>query len=56
MAGTTVETAIRVMSRFTKSKFIKPANGKIFLLHPQALQRVLEGKEDFESLPTGKKG
>jgi CRP/FNR family transcriptional regulator len=56
MAGTTVETAIRVMSRFTKSKFIKPANGKIFLLHPQALQRVLEGKDDFESPATGKKG
>jgi CRP/FNR family transcriptional regulator len=46
MAGTTVETAIRVMSRFTKSKIIKPANGKIFLLHPQALQRILEGKEN----------
>ncbi len=48
MAGTTVETAIRVMSRFTKSKIIKPADGKIFLLHPQALQRILEGKEDSE--------
>jgi CRP-like cAMP-binding protein len=53
MAGTTVETAIRVMSRFTKSKFIKPANGKIFLLHPQALQRVLEGKDESEP-PTGR--
>ena len=48
MAGTTVETAIRVMSRFTKSKIIKPANGKIFLLQPQALQRILEGREDSE--------
>ncbi len=48
MAGTTVETAIRVMSRFTKSKIIRPANGKIFLLHPQVLQRILEGKEDSE--------
>jgi CRP-like cAMP-binding protein len=47
MAGTTVETAIRVMSRFTKSKIIKPANGKIFLLHPQTLQRILEGREDL---------
>jgi CRP-like cAMP-binding protein len=46
MAGTTVETAIRVMSRFTKSKILKPANGKIFLLHAQALQRILEGKEE----------
>jgi len=48
MAGTTVETAIRVMSRFTKSKIIKPANGRIFLLNPQALERILEGREDFE--------
>jgi len=56
MAGTTVETAIRVMSRFTKSKFIKPANGKIFLLHPQALHRILEGKEDSEPPPAREKG
>ncbi len=48
MAGTTVETAIRVMSRFTKSKIIRPADGKIFLLHPQVLQQILEGKEDSE--------
>lgn len=45
MAGTTVETAIRVMSRFTKSKILKPVNGKIFLLAPQELQRILEGKD-----------
>ncbi len=48
MAGTTVETAIRVMSRFTKSKIIKPANGKIFLLNSKALERILEGREDSE--------
>ncbi len=48
MAGTTVETAIRVMSRLTKSKILKPADGKIFLLHPEALQRILEGKDDSE--------
>jgi CRP/FNR family transcriptional regulator len=46
MAGTTVETTIRVMSRFTKAKLIKPANGKILLLNPQALQRIAEGKEN----------
>jgi CRP/FNR family transcriptional regulator len=46
MAGTTVETAIRVMSRFTKSKIIRPADGKIFLLQSQSLQRILEGKEN----------
>jgi CRP-like cAMP-binding protein len=55
MAGTTVETAIRVMSRFTKSKIIKPANGKIFLLSPPALQRILEGKEDSEPLAAREK-
>ncbi len=48
MAGTTVETAIRVMSRFTKSKIIKPVNGKIFLLHPESLQRILDGKDESE--------
>jgi CRP/FNR family transcriptional regulator len=45
MGGTTVETTIRVMSRFTKKKIIKPANGKILILDLQALQRISEGKE-----------
>jgi CRP/FNR family transcriptional regulator len=46
MAGTTVETTIRVMSRFTKTKLIKPANGKILLLNSQTLQRIADGKEN----------
>jgi len=45
MAGTTVETTIRVMSRFTKAKIIKPVSGKVFILDPPALQRISEGKE-----------
>jgi len=45
MAGTTVETTIRVMSRFTKFKIIKPVSGKVFILDPPALQRISEGKE-----------
>jgi CRP/FNR family transcriptional regulator len=45
MAGTTVETTIRVMSRFTKAKLVKPVSGKILLLNPQILQRIAEGKE-----------
>lgn len=45
MAGTTVETTIRVMSRFTKSKIIKSVNGKIFLLGPKALRQIAQGKE-----------
>jgi CRP/FNR family transcriptional regulator len=45
MAGTTVETTIRVMSRFTKTKLIKPADGKILILNSQNLQMIAEGKE-----------
>jgi len=45
MAGTTVETTIRVMSRFTKFKIIKPVMGKVFILDPPALRRISEGKE-----------
>ncbi len=46
MAGTTVETTIRVMSRFTKTKFIKPVSGKILLLNSKGLERIAEGKEN----------
>lgn len=46
MAGTTVETTIRVMSRFTKSKIIKTANGKILIINSQALRKISEGKEN----------
>jgi CRP/FNR family transcriptional regulator len=46
MAGTTVETTIRVMSRFTKAKLIKQASGKILLLNSQALQQIAEGREN----------
>jgi CRP-like cAMP-binding protein len=45
IAGTTVETTIRVMSRFTKSKIIKPVSGKILILNSQALHLIVEGKE-----------
>jgi CRP-like cAMP-binding protein len=45
MAGTTVETTIRVMSRFTKTKVIKPVNGKILILDSKYLQRIAEDKE-----------
>ena len=49
MAGTTVETAIRVMSRFTKSKIIK--TGRRQNLSPPSAgpcSGILEGKEDSE--------
>jgi len=45
LAGTTVETTIRIMSRFTKSKIITPLSGRILILDPQNLQQIAEGKE-----------
>ncbi len=47
MAGTTVETTIRIMSRFTKSRIIKPVNGKILILNPETLRQISEGAELF---------
>ncbi len=47
MAGTTVETTIRVMSRFTKSKIIKPVNGKILILDSKMLRNISEDKENI---------
>jgi CRP-like cAMP-binding protein len=40
MVGTTVETAIRVMSKFTKSGWIKTTRGIISILKPEALQQI----------------
>ncbi|MCX7918501.1 MAG: Crp/Fnr family transcriptional regulator [bacterium] len=42
MVGTTVETAIRVMSRFTKSGWIKTTHGRISILNPTALQQIVQ--------------
>jgi len=44
MAGTTVETAIRVMSRFTKNKVIKSQGGKILILNLRSLREISIGK------------
>lgn len=49
MAGTTVETTIRVMSQFTKTKIIRPANGKILILKPKILRKISEEKENSHS-------
>ncbi len=46
MAGTTVETTIRVMSRFTKAKILKAAGGKIVILDSMALRQITEGREN----------
>ncbi len=41
VAGTTVETAIRMLSRFEKAGWIRSARGKLEILQPGRLQRVL---------------
>ncbi|MBM4332908.1 MAG: Crp/Fnr family transcriptional regulator [Deltaproteobacteria bacterium] len=46
MAGTTVETTIRVMSQFAKTKIIRPARGKILILKPKVLRKISEEKEN----------
>ena len=40
MVGTTVESAIRVMSKFTKSGWIKTTHGRISILKPEFLQQI----------------
>jgi CRP-like cAMP-binding protein len=40
MVGTTVETAIRVMSKFTKSGWIKTTHGRILILKPDMLRQI----------------
>lgn len=40
MVGTTVETAIRVLSKFTKSGWIKTTHGKIAILEPDKLRHL----------------
>ncbi|MCL5957824.1 MAG: Crp/Fnr family transcriptional regulator [Chloroflexi bacterium] len=42
MAGTTVETSIRVMSRLTKDGIVRPAAGKVMIANPHALVIIAE--------------
>ncbi|OQA47411.1 MAG: Anaerobic regulatory protein [Chloroflexi bacterium ADurb.Bin325] len=42
MTGTTVETAIRVMSKFRRQEFIRTRRGKVVLVDLDALQDVAE--------------
>ncbi len=44
MTGTTVETAIRVMSRFRREGFIKSYKGKTILLDIDGLEAIARGK------------
>lgn len=43
MCGTTVETAIRVMSRFTKEGLVETEKGMIKILASQGLIKIIEG-------------
>ncbi len=42
MVGTTVETAIRTMSRFTKDGIIRTADGKIVIIDGRALREIVD--------------
>jgi CRP-like cAMP-binding protein len=42
LAGTTVETAIRVMSRWTRDGLIRSTSGRITILQPDSLRRMVD--------------
>jgi len=43
MVGTTIETAIRVSSRFKQAKIIKTERGRIFIINTEKLQAIADG-------------
>jgi CRP/FNR family transcriptional regulator, nitrogen oxide reductase regulator len=45
LAGTTVESTIRVMSRWTRADIIRSAAQRITIQDPQALRRIAEGPD-----------
>jgi CRP/FNR family transcriptional regulator len=44
MTGTTVETAIRVMSKFRRSELIRTRRGKVVLVDIDALNEIAESR------------
>lgn len=46
MTGTTVETAIRVMSKFRRSEVIRTRRGKVVLVDLEALQAIAESAQE----------
>jgi len=42
MAGTTVETAIRIMSKFRKKSLVQTRRGRVIILQPHELVRIAE--------------
>jgi CRP/FNR family transcriptional regulator, nitrogen oxide reductase regulator len=53
LAGTTVETAIRVMSRWTRDGILRSCESRITIVRPQALERAA-GRCPVASLPRAK--
>ncbi len=48
LCGTTTETAIRLMSRFDKSNWVKKAERGLILINPKALRAVANGDGEME--------
>jgi CRP/FNR family transcriptional regulator len=46
MTGTTVETAIRVVSRWQKDSLVRDDGGRLLLADPEALRAIAEGKPE----------
>lgn len=44
IAGTTVETAIRTLSRWSKDEIVRSDGGRLTILRPDALQRLVESR------------
>ena len=45
MTGTTVETAIRIFSRWQKNRLVRDDGGRLVLADPEALREIAEGEE-----------
>jgi CRP/FNR family transcriptional regulator len=43
MTGTTVETTIRVVSRWQKDRLVRDEGGRLLLADPEALRAIAEG-------------
>jgi CRP/FNR family transcriptional regulator len=46
MTGTTVETTIRVVSRWQKDRLVRDEGGRLLLADPEALRAIAEGEPD----------
>jgi CRP/FNR family transcriptional regulator len=46
MTGTTVETTIRIVSRWQKDRLVRDEGGRLLLADPEALRAIAEGEPD----------